>query len=84
MFHFILLLKEINKYKDSLPDCPSSITETKALGKNEYKSGKIKSVDFETSFMTVEYEITYEKDGEDKEIKNEEKATNKQQKSKKS
>lgn len=64
--HFMYLLKEINKYKDSLPDCPSSITETKALGRNEYKSGKIKSVNFETSFMTVEYEITYDKDGEDK------------------
>lgn len=64
--YFQYLLKEINNYKDSLPDCPSLITETKTLGRNEYKSGKIKSVDFGTSFMTVEYEITYEKDAKDK------------------
>lgn len=64
--YFQYLLKEINKYKDSLPDCPSLITETKTLGRNEYKSGKIKSVGFGTSFMTVEYEITYDKDGEEK------------------
>lgn len=63
--NLLKLLMIINNCKDSLPDCPSLITKTKALDKYEYKSGKIKSVNFETSFMSVEYEITYEKDGED-------------------
>lgn len=64
--YFQYLLMEINKCKDSLPAYPSLITNTKTLGKDQYKSGKIKSVDFGTSFMTVEYEITYEKDDKDK------------------